>query len=406
MKKIKLIGAVLAGLVLAACASPSRAAEIVYQGIIKPLSLTAARFLLAPVQYFHMNYLVTNLTLGQNGKVTLIDWAKSLDPDGSVATVAELLSQTNEVLLDMPFIEGNLPTGHKHTIRTGLPTSIWRQMYQGVPASKSVRAQVTDSCGMLETRSEVDRDIADLNGNTAAFRLSEAEAFVESMNQTQAQTLFYGNTAINPERFMGLAPRYSAISGAANAQNIIDAGGTGSVNTSVWLVVWGENTVTGIFPKGSKAGLFHEDLGLIDAFDSSNNRFRAYADHWQWKSGLAVRDWRYVVRICNIDVTDLTTQATSQANTAATLMIKLMVKAMARIPFMGKGKAVFYANRTVKEMLAIQALDRSQNALAFAPGLNQFGDVAPGSVNNGTLNFMRVPVRTVDQLLSTEARVV
>lgn len=344
-------------------------------------------------------------TLGQNGKVTLLDWAKAIDPEGNVAAVAELLSQTNEVLLDMPFIEGNLPTGHKHVIRTGLPTSIWRQMYQGVPPSKSVRAQVTDSCGMLETRSEIDRDIADLNGNTAAFRMSEAESFVESLNQTMAQTLMYGNTATNPERFMGLSPRYSAISGAANAQNIIDAGGSGADNTSMWLVVWGENTVTGIFPKGSKAGLFHEDLGLIDAFDSSNNRYRAYADHWQWKCGLAVRDWRYIVRICNIDVSDLTGQATTQAATAATLLMKLMVKAMSRIPFMGKGKAVFYCNRTVREMLAIQAMDRSQNTLAVQPSINQFGDVAPGSAGNGNLTFLGVPVRTVDQILGTEARV-
>lgn len=344
-------------------------------------------------------------TLGQSGKVTLLDWAKSIDPDGNTADVAELLTQTNEVLIDMPFIEGNLPTGHKSTVRTGLPVAVWRQMYQGVPASKSVRAQVEDACGMLETRSEVDRDLADLNGNTAMFRMSEAEAFVEGMNQTMAQTLIYGNTGTNPERFMGLAPRFSAISGAANAQNVISAGGAGSVNTSVWLVVWGPNTITGIFPKGSKAGIFHEDLGLIDAFDANNNRYRAYADHWQWKCGLAVRDWRYVVRICNIDTTDLTTQATTQANTAATLLVKMMAKAMARIPFMGKGRAVFYANRTVKEMLAIQALDRSQNVLAVQPGLQQFGTVAPGSVANGVLTYLGVPVRTVDQILSTEATV-
>ncbi len=406
IQKIKMFGLLLVGLALAFIAAPAQAASVVYHGVLKPVFLTIARHVLAPVQKYYIEHMVLNLTLGQSGKVTLLDWAKSVDPDGAVATVAELLSQTNEILLDMPMIEGNLPTGHKHTIRTGLPTSIWRQMYQGVPASKSVRAQITDTCGMLETRSEVDRDIADLNGNTAAFRLSEAESFVESMNQTMAQTLIYGNTSLNPERFMGLAPRYSTISGATNAQNIIDASGVGSVNTSVWLVVWGEGTVTGIFPKGSNAGLFHEDLGLIDAFDASNNRFRAYADHWQWKIGLALRDWRYVVRICNIDTTDLVTQATTQSNTAATLMIKLMIKAMARIPFMGKGKAVFYANRTVKEMLSIQALDRSQNALAFMPSANQFGDIGPGSVNNGTLTFMGVPVRTVDQILSTEARVV
>jgi hypothetical protein len=344
-------------------------------------------------------------TLGQSGKVTLLDWAKALDPQGNVAAVAELLNQTNEILLDMPFIEGNLPTGHQSSTRTGLPTSVWRSMYQGVPPSKSVRAQVVDSCGMLETRSEIDKDVAVLNGNTAAFRLSEADAFIESLNQTWASTLFYGNTDTNPERFMGLAPRYSSLS-AVNAQNIIDAGGSGTDNTSVWLVVWGPKTITGIFPKASKAGIFHEDLGLIDAFDANNNRYRAYADHWQIKTGLAVPDWRYAVRICNVDISDLTGQATTQATTAATLLIKLMIRAMARIPFMGRGKAVFYANRTVKEMLSIQALDKTSSVLAFREGVNQFGAVSPGSVNDGTLTFQGVPVRTVDQLSSAEARVV
>jgi hypothetical protein len=345
-------------------------------------------------------------TLGLLGKVTLLEWAKALDPNGSVAKVAELLNQSNEILTDMPFIEGNLPTGHKTTVRTGIPQGVWRQMYQGVPPVKTLRAQVTDTCGMLENRNEIDKDLADLNGNTAEFRLSEAGGIIEGLNQQMAQTLVYGNTAVNPERFMGLAPRFGAISGAANAQNIIDAGGVGAVNTSVWLVVWGPDTVTGIFPKGSKAGLVHQDLGEIDAFDANQNRFRAYADRWQFKLGLTVRDWRYVVRICNIDTTDLVTQATTQANTAATLLIKLMIRSLARIPFMGKGTAVFYANRTVKEMLAIQALDRSQNAVAFQPGAQQFGQQGPGSVNNGVVTVLGVPVRTVDQILSTEARVV
>ena len=338
-------------------------------------------------------------TLGQNGKVTLLDWARSVDPDGKTATVVELLAQSNEVLLDMPWLEGNLPTGHRTSVRTGLPTSIWRQMYQGVPASKSVRAQIEDACGMLETRAELDKDVAELNGNTADFRLSEAQAFLESMNQTMASTIFYGNTATNPERFMGLAPRYSTISGATNGQNIIDAGGTGSDNTSIWLVVWGKNTAHGIFPKGSKAGLVHEDLGLIDAFDSSNNRYRAYADHWQWKCGLTVRDWRYVVRAANIDVSNL------EAETSNADLIKAMTRMMARIPFMGMGTPVFYCNRTVKEMLAIQALNKSNYALSVSEGLQQFGNVAPGSVGNGTLRFLGVPIRTVDQILTTEARV-
>lgn len=347
--------------------------------------------------------LILYATLGTGGKVTLLDWAKSIDPNGNTSVVVELLNQTNEILLDMPWIEGNLPTGHRTTVRTGLPVAIWRQMYQGVPPSKSVRAQIEDAAGMLEARSEVDCKMAELNGNTADFRLSEGESFIEAMNQQMCQTLIYGNTATNPERFMGLAPRFSTISGAANAQNIIDAGGVGAVNTSVWLVVWGPNTVVGIFPKGTKAGLSHRDLGEIDAFDANNNRFRAYADLWQWSCGLTVRDWRYVVRICNIDVTDL---AAGSATQNAQQLVKQMIKAMARIPFMGKGRAVFYANRTVKEMLSIQALDKSNAALALIPATNQFGSVSPGNLGNGTLLFFGLPVRTVDQILSTEARVV
>lgn len=344
-------------------------------------------------------------TLPKAGAVTLLDFAKSLDPDGKTSTVVELLNQTNEILTDMVFIEGNLPTGHRTTIRTGLPTAIWRQLYQGVPASKSVRAQVDDTCGMLETRAEVDKDIAEMNGNTTEFRLSEAQAFLEAMNQTFGLTLWYGNTAVNPERFTGFAPRFSSLS-AGNAQNIIDAGGTSTDNTSVWLVVWGKNTVTGIFPKGSKAGITHEDLGLIDAFDASNNRYRAYADHWQWKGGLSLRDWRYVVRICNIDVSDLVAQTGTQAATAATALMKTMIRAMARIPAMGMGTAVFYANRTVKEFLSIAALDKSNSALSIQDATNQFGNVAPGSVNNGMVKFFGIPVRTSDQLLNTEARIV
>jgi hypothetical protein len=143
--------------------------------------------------------------------LTLADWAKRVDPDGTAPVVAELLSQSNEILDDAVFAEGNLPTGHRVVIRTGLPTVYWRALNQGIPNSKSTTAQVDEACGILEARSEVDKDLAMLNGNTAAFRLSEDSAFIEAMNQTQATTLFYGNPAIDPKQFLGLASRYSAI---------------------------------------------------------------------------------------------------------------------------------------------------------------------------------------------------
>lgn len=355
---------------------------------------------------------MATMPLVSSGRNTLIDIAKSFGPDGKVATVAELLNQSNELIQYMNFIEGNLPTGHKGVVRTGLPTVQLRSFYRGVKVSKSGRATIEDVCAMLEGRNEIDKDLADLNGNAPAFRLSEGISFIESMNQSACQQIFYGDTTSNPDGILGLAPRYNSLS-ATNGQNIIDAGGSGSDNTSVWLVVWGENTVTGIYPKGSQAGLTQQDLGEIDAFDENGDRYRAYAELWKWKFGLHVKDWRYAVRIANIDVSDLTGQTGTQAITAATWLNKLMIKALARIPSMGMGTATFMASRTVKEMLSVAALDKSQNALSFTQAVNQYGTVAPGSVagqgtgiQGGQLQFMGVPVLTVDQILATETRVV
>ena len=330
--------------------------------------------------------------------LTLADWAKRSDPDGRVPIVAELLSQSNEILDDCVFKEGNLPTGERVVIRTGLPGVYWRALNQGIPSTKSTTAQIDEACGILEARSEVDKDLAMLNGNTAQFRLSEDTAFLEAMNQTQAETLFYGNPGTDPKKFLGLAPRYSDLS-ADNSVNILNAGGSGSDNSSVYLVVWGDNTVYCPFPKGSKAGLTHEDLGEQTVYNSDGTRLQAFATRYQWKNGLVVKDWRYVVRICNIDISDLLGQSSTQASTASTALIKLMARALYRIPNMAMGRAAFYMNRTVHSGMAISALDKSQSVLSIQEGLSQFGSA------QSYLSFLGVPLRRVDALLNTEAAV-
>ena len=330
--------------------------------------------------------------------LTLADWAKRSDPDGRVPIVAELLSQTNEILDDCVFKEGNLPTGERVIIRTGLPSVYFRALNQGIPGSKSTTAQVDEACAILEARSEVDKDLAMLNGNTAQFRLSEDTAFLEAMNQTQAETMFYGNPGTDPKKFLGLAPRYGDLS-ADNAVNILDAGGSGSDNASVYLVVWGDQTVYCPFPKGSKAGLTHEDLGEKTVYNSDGTRLQAFATRYQWKNGLVVKDWRYVVRICNIDISDLIGVTGTQANTAATSLTKLMARATYRIPNMGMGRAAFYMNRTVHSGLSIAAMDKSQNVLEIQKGLTQFGQA------KSYLSFLGTPIRQVDSLINAEARV-
>lgn len=331
-------------------------------------------------------------------RLTLADWAKRVDAEGKTPKIAELLSQSNEILTDCMFIEGNLPTGHRTVIRTGLPNVYWRAINQGIPNSKSTTAQVDEACGMLEARSEVDVKLAQLNGNSAAFRASEDFAFLEAMNQAQATMMFYGNPASDPRQYLGLASRYSSLS-AGNGQNILSAGGAGPDNTSIYLVYWGESTVHGIFPKGSKAGLDHTDLGEQTVYNADGTRMQALATLYRWDNGLVVRDWRYVVRIANIDVSDLIGQTGTQASSAATNIINLMSRALDRIPAAGMGRGAFYMNRSVYSGLRLAAMNRSQNVLAIEQGLSQFG--TPMS----WLSFLGVPLRRCDAILSTEATV-
>ncbi len=332
-----------------------------------------------------MSTLATNV-------LTLADWAKRLDPTGKVSTIVELLGQTNEMLDDMLWAEGNLPTGHRTTVRTGLPTPAWRLLNQGVQPSKSTTAQIDEAIGMLEAWSEVDRDLALLNGNTAEFRMSEAQAFVEGMNQEMIGTVIYGNSGTAPEEFTGLAPRYSSLS-AANGSSIINAGGSGGDNSSIWLIVWGANTVHGIFPKGSQAGLLHENLGEVTVETTAGiagTRMRAFQDHWQWKAGIALRDWRYAARIANIDISDLV------AKSAAPDLFDLMIKAINRIPSLGSGKAAFYMNRTCRQMLDIQGRDDVQSG----------GQLSYDTVSGKRVaSFQGIPIRTVDALLQNETAV-
>lgn len=335
-------------------------------------------------------------TIGNN-VLTLTDWAKRNDPMGKTPMIVELLSQSNAALEDMPFKEGNLPTGEQTTIRTGLPESYYRQINQGVPKSKSTTAQVTENAAILEARSEVDCHMASLNGNVSTFRLSESKAFVESMGQKQASTLMYG-TAANPEEYVGFMPRYNDTT-AVNGENIISAGGTGSDNTSILLVGWSSDTVFGVYPKGSMAGLEHKDLGEIDAFDDNNNRFRAFSDMYTWKNGLVVKDWRYVVRIPNIDVSDLVAQTGTQAQDASTAIIKLMARAQDRLPNISSVKDCFYVNRTVASHLRLAALDKSSQAVTIEKSINQFGNTIH------QLMFLGTPVRIMDTILNTEAQV-
>lgn len=332
---------------------------------------------------------------------TLLDVARRLAPGGGIDVVAEILTQYNEILDDIPWIEGNLPTGHQTTVRTSKPTPTFRLLNQGVVPVKTTTGQIVDACAILEARNHIDKDLAMLNGNTAAFRLSEDKAIIQSMSDTLSSTLIYGDVSVNPERFNGLASRYFSLNSSYTTYaNVIDAGGTTNL-TSIYLVCWSPDKVFGIYPKGSQAGLQQRDLGEQSIVDPNTTGayMQALVSWYQWKCGICIRDWRYVVRIANIDTTALLT-ASDSSDTSANLF-KLMSKALDRIPPIGGDyRPVFYMNETVRSMLRVKMLDKA-NLFLDLKELKDLSIPRP----QGLLTFMGVPVRRIDSITNSETQV-
>jgi len=322
---------------------------------------------------------------------TLADLAKVTDPDGSIADVVEILNATNEILLDMTFLEGNLTTGHRTSIRSGLPTPTWRKLYGGVQPTKSRAVQVTDNTGMMEDYSEVDKALVEMAGNPAAFRLQEDRPHIEGMNQEFASTLFYGDESTAPEEFTGLSARYNSLS-AENGDNIIAGGGSGSDNASIWLICWGPNTCHGIIPKGSKAGVQQRDLGevTLENADGANGRMQAFRTHYRWDVGLSVRDWRYAVRVANIDRSALTADISAGAD-----LNDLMHQAWTEIPNTSMGRCAWYMDKSILSML------RRQTSSAISSS-TLTTDLVGGTMQT---SWGGIPIRRCDALRGNEATV-
>lgn len=327
-----------------------------------------------------------------NEVLTYADWSTRMGSDKKLDKIIEVLEQPQEIVSDILVMQCNDGTGHKTTIRTGYPEAAWRQLNKGVGKVKSTTAQFRDSCGMLEIYSEVDKSLADLTGDPNGFRASEAKPVMYGMSKQMAETIFYGNTNINPERFLGLAPRYSTVdkAKAASAENVVDAGGTGTDNTSMWLLTFGEHSMHGLMPKGSKMGLQHTDKGQVTLEDDDGGQYEGYREHYKWDLGLTVRDWRYNARVANIDVSLLSTDMDYLKS-----LLWALIEAEEKIPELGTGKTIWYCNKTVRTALRHAILEKVANNLTWE------------TVNGKrVLVFDNFPVHLCDALLNTEERVV
>lgn len=325
--------------------------------------------------------------LGSN-YLTLADRFKRTENGKMAAEIIEMMSETNEILQDANALQCNDGTNHITTIRTGLPSAVFRNLYGFVPSSKSTTEQVKDVTGMLETYSIVDVDLVDKAENPKKFRLSESSAFIEAMNQKLQETIFYGSIKENAAAFDGLSARYSKKSTDLKkiGSNIIDAGGKGTDNTSVWIVTWGDLHTSLLYPQGSQAGVQHKDDGILTETSSTGGKRKIYQDHFKMDVGLSVRDWRSTCRIANISISNL--ESTGAADLEA-----LLNQAYYKIRRFAKtGRTAIYCNSTV--LMHFEAQLKAKTNVNFT--IKEY-------LNENILHYKNIPIRECEQITCDEA---
>lgn len=325
--------------------------------------------------------------------VTLNDIQKRLGANNAFQPIIEILKQSNPILEDMPFAEGDLPIGNKTTIRTSLPSPSIRRANRGTAPTKSDVKQVIDQCMYLEDRSCVDTLLLKGKPNPEAYRASEDDAHVEGMGQFVAKCFIYGDLTdpAYTDTFNGLLVRYPVEEGdkGTRGYQVISAGtkNTKGHNTSAVIVDWGDRKVTGIFPKGMTAGLNTKDLGESDVYDSDGNPFRAVQTLYSWQVGLAVQNVRSVAAIRNIDVDALSAFTADQE---AKFMNKIIfAKNRIQLP----KSPIMYVGDTLYSYLETFLLNKNNVHVTREMRENE----------PPLLRFSGIPVKKMDCMTDTEA---
>lgn len=331
--------------------------------------------------------------------VTLADVAKSKDKQ--IGKVAEVLVKHNPMLNDIPYMEMNEGTIHKEEIRSALPSVYYRKANQAIPASKTTTEERTFTAAHFESKSQIDAAVAKRGGldRIAYNRWNQAQGHIQAHAQEHANLTIYGSPENSNRKVAGLMDIYSTLNTSEEtSKQVINGGGSGSDNTSILLVCWGERSIFGVYPKGTQAGLKRTDRSAgnkevqISALDVNGNAgsFWGYEEQFEIDHGLVVKDYRQAARGCNIDVSNLV------ADASAADLIDMMIDMLYKIDSLENGSPVFYMNRTLEAHLDKQMLTKAGIGGGIA-----YMDYQGKKV----LSFRGVPIRRSDALLNSEAAV-
>jgi len=338
---------------------------------------------------------MAGLALGTN--LTLAELIRRETPDGKLADLVDVISQTNKVWLDATWIECNNGDYNEDKQTVSEPGGSERAYDQGVTPEAGVSQTVQEPTCMLDGLSQV--DVAKLRhaaGGELANRLLEDQFFLRGMGKTACSRLFSGNRSTNPLQIYGINNRtdYNDLDSSYVYDNAGGAASATANKTSVYMFQWGMKKVNLIYPRndpntGSQYGIKMEDYGktIITDPNASTKKYPAYQTWFECHFGIFIHDPRCIKRDVNISTTLL--DNVDDFSFSEDPLIDMVVD----LEYDGDG-AVMYCNRTVFK----QAWKRAETkGNVWQQSKDPFG--------NPIVEFHGIPMRRVDQITDTQATV-
>lgn len=324
--------------------------------------------------------------------VSIMDLYSRSNPNGDLQPIIEQFMQETPILQHAMFVPGNAPQSHIINRRTRLPDASFVKFNLGVKSTKSTVEKVEEAAGVIETLSEIEERVAEVNGKdqVEAYRNSEDASHRQAVRNRAEASFFYSSAAEEP---LGLAPRFNSLTGPWSRQICPPPWAqAGADQSSMWMVNWGAQGVYGFVPRGAPPGGYEEiERGKQHVRNAAGESMYVYQRTFRFHLGWAVANPEAVVR-CQVDL--------SAAQITGDLLIKKVSDMKYRLaaPLINHPGTKLYVSKAVHGIFAQQALDTAKAG----------GQVGYQEIEKGyrQLMILGIPIFLCETLVDTESPIV
>lgn len=338
--------------------------------------------------------------LGYSTFPDIINNYSSTDARAQFVIPARVLDRMTPFIKMLPMVPSNNILSNIAVRTDSLPVASTRRWNEGIKATASKNVPLSDPIALFEDYSEVDKDLWEIQNQPNVWRSDQDMNHIEGLFQLIESTTIYGNLTQNPGAFNGIATRFNNLESYPNGDtswkpNVWNGGASSGNVTSAWMIEFGPESLYGIYPPNTPAGLSVRDLGeftkeLAAGTGSvgSNYLYQVLRTMLRWYLGIQINDERAVQRIANINPTMLSSNNFDE---------NIFIAAKNNLPRFGEsGTTAIFVNRDLKTQIDQRATVQKINA--YTNFTSRETDVFGRSVTK----FQNIPVYVAEKILSTE----